>query len=394
MPSLGGSELNDGTFPDTAPACASAAATAGVTQNSISPAECTSTSGASASASASASTSAEPTTSMNESSVSADVAASLDPQRIFFPLKLHDIVSDASTDDIVRWLPSGKAFIIADKKRFASEILPRCFQQNCQFTSFTRKLTRWRFNRIPRGPLIGAYYHKLFVQGCRDMCYHMTCKSEATRSRTAVTAIIRGSGGASGVSETSASVPSAIPKQITHAGVGMEQQQLPSSPISSKSSTPSLFGGNMNISIPTLPVAQPLELPQLPTALSTIGAATAINANTHTNTTTALENGLKELVQVDACIRILQQANETQLLLQQAQQVHQAQLAKERDEALHMSIQTHLNGACTASLAANALTSSPTTSTSNDASTVLDALKLIQSNQDLLTTISSLARTT
>ncbi len=87
----------------------------------------------------------------------------------FFPLKLHEIISDERNFDIIQWLPSGKAFIIVDKKRFAKEILPRFFTQQCKFTSFTRKLTRWRFNRVPRGPLIGAYYHELFLRDQKNL---------------------------------------------------------------------------------------------------------------------------------------------------------------------------------------------------------------------------------
>lgn len=116
-----------------------------------------------------------------DSSVSSKASSTSAPsdasQRIFFPLRLHALVSDKTTDEIIRWLPSGKAFLIVDKKRFASELLPQFFPQSCQFTSFTRKLSRWRFNRIPRGPLIGAYHHELFVKEDREKCYHMNCKS-------------------------------------------------------------------------------------------------------------------------------------------------------------------------------------------------------------------------
>lgn len=97
-----------------------------------------------------------------------------DLKTCFFPLQLHDIVSDEANADMIRWLPNGKAFVIADKKRFANEVLPKCFVQNSQFTSFTRKLTRWRFNRVPRGPLIGAYYHDLFVKDKRELVSRFT----------------------------------------------------------------------------------------------------------------------------------------------------------------------------------------------------------------------------
>lgn len=92
-----------------------------------------------------------------------------------FPLKLFGVVSDEANIDIIQWLPGGRAFIIYDKKRFATNILPHYFKQS-QFTSFTRKLSRWNFVRVNRGPLMGAYYHKLFQQDNRALCRLMTCK--------------------------------------------------------------------------------------------------------------------------------------------------------------------------------------------------------------------------
>lgn len=53
-----------------------------------------------------------------------------------------EILSIEEYHDIIRWLPHGKGFIIADKKRFADEVLPKHFKQ-AKFTSFTRKLNRW-----------------------------------------------------------------------------------------------------------------------------------------------------------------------------------------------------------------------------------------------------------
>jgi len=92
-----------------------------------------------------------------------------------FPSKLFDVISDEAHSDIVQWLPGGKAFIIHDKKRFASDILPRYFKQS-QFTSFTRKLTRWNFQRVTRGLLMGAYFHKHFQEDNPSLCRMMSCK--------------------------------------------------------------------------------------------------------------------------------------------------------------------------------------------------------------------------
>ncbi|KAL7445317.1 hypothetical protein ACHAXH_007791 [Discostella pseudostelligera] len=70
------------------------------------------------------------------------------------------ILSNSSLSEIITWLPHGKGFILLQKKRFAEEVLPLCFKQS-KFASFTRKLNRWGFVRVTRGPEMGAYYHKV-----------------------------------------------------------------------------------------------------------------------------------------------------------------------------------------------------------------------------------------
>lgn len=94
-----------------------------------------------------------------------------------FPMKLFNVLESNEYSDIICWLPGGKAFIIKDKKKFAREILPCHFKQSL-FTSFTRKLTRWKFLRVPRGPYIGAYYHSLFRKDARALCSLIKCNGE------------------------------------------------------------------------------------------------------------------------------------------------------------------------------------------------------------------------
>jgi hypothetical protein len=79
-----------------------------------------------------------------------------------FPQKLMTVLDNDQMSDIVTWLPHGKGFIILQKKRFASEVMPLYFKHS-KFTSFTRKLNRWGFTRVTRGPESGAYYHKVSV---------------------------------------------------------------------------------------------------------------------------------------------------------------------------------------------------------------------------------------
>lgn len=79
-------------------------------------------------------------------------------EKTAFPLLLHEIISDPSTDYCIHWLSCGTRFMISDKKKFAKEVLPR-FYGNAKFTSFTRRLKRWSFTRVPSGPFMGAYFN-------------------------------------------------------------------------------------------------------------------------------------------------------------------------------------------------------------------------------------------
>jgi len=98
--------------------------------------------------------------------------------KLNFPQKLLEILETPEHSNILKWLPGGKAFVIIDKKRFASDILPTYLKPS-QFTSFTRKLCRWKFVRVPRGPFMGAYYHKLFKRDHPALCELMSCDNNA-----------------------------------------------------------------------------------------------------------------------------------------------------------------------------------------------------------------------
>lgn len=85
-----------------------------------------------------------------------------------FPILLHEVVSDPSTDCCIHWLPCGTRFMISDKKKFAENVLP-LFYGNAKFTSFTRRLKRWSFTRVPSGPYMGAYYNPNFTRDAPDL---------------------------------------------------------------------------------------------------------------------------------------------------------------------------------------------------------------------------------
>jgi len=96
-----------------------------------------------------------------EQSGSAEVAGQQN-----FPVLLHDIVSSEEYD-CIQWLPCGTFFVITDKEDFTKHVIPRFFDARggTKFTSFTRRLKRWMFNRVASGANIGAYYHENFRRG-------------------------------------------------------------------------------------------------------------------------------------------------------------------------------------------------------------------------------------
>jgi hypothetical protein len=94
-----------------------------------------------------------------------------------------EILDDEEQNDIVSWLPHGQGFMIYKKKAFEVNVMSRFFKQS-KFTSFTRKLNRWGFTRVTRGPETGAYYHKFFKRGQTRLCLQMSCQSSKAQPET------------------------------------------------------------------------------------------------------------------------------------------------------------------------------------------------------------------
>lgn len=86
------------------------------------------------------------------------------------------ILNDDDHAGIVAWLSHGRGFLIFKKKQFETDVMPKFFSKHSKFTSFTRKLNRWGFVRVTRGPEMGAYYNKLFQRDDPTCCLKMTCQ--------------------------------------------------------------------------------------------------------------------------------------------------------------------------------------------------------------------------
>ncbi|CAJ1970473.1 unnamed protein product [Cylindrotheca closterium] len=103
-----------------------------------------------------------------------------------FPFKLHQILSTPEFNDIICWLPHGRAWRIQQQDRLESEVLPMFFQHN-KYSSFYRQVYGWGFHRILSGPDFNSFYHELFLRDSPDLSLKMKrpSKKELTERRHA-----------------------------------------------------------------------------------------------------------------------------------------------------------------------------------------------------------------
>lgn len=123
-------------------------------------------------------------------------------------MKLHALLADPAVRDVISWLPQGKSFVVLRPDVFAANVLPRYFapegsnslnarpatgkdgtvkkaQGVHKYPSFTRKLNRWGFRQISRGPDAGAFCHELFQRDDPELCRGMVCQ-KSRKSKQAI----------------------------------------------------------------------------------------------------------------------------------------------------------------------------------------------------------------
>lgn len=95
-----------------------------------------------------------------------------------FPEKLMSLLSKSVVDNEIAesicWLDHGKSFVVCNPEKFSKEILPTYFKQ-AKYSSFTRKLYRWGFRHITKGPDANSFYHELFQRDNGKLCLNMYC---------------------------------------------------------------------------------------------------------------------------------------------------------------------------------------------------------------------------
>ena len=70
-------------------------------------------------------------------------------------------------EDIMHWTPDGKAFVIENRAKVSTIILPRHFGGEAEFRSFTRRLLRWGFKRIlqkGKGSSSATFQHEVRIR--------------------------------------------------------------------------------------------------------------------------------------------------------------------------------------------------------------------------------------
>jgi hypothetical protein len=92
-----------------------------------------------------------------------------------FPERIHNMLLEIEKDgkdDIVSFLPHGRAFSVHKVDEFCEGIMPKYFKQT-KWSSFARQLNLYGFMRVASGPDTGAYYHELFLKSRPSLCLHI-----------------------------------------------------------------------------------------------------------------------------------------------------------------------------------------------------------------------------
>lgn len=97
-----------------------------------------------------------------------------------FPWKVQEMLADVENEGsshIVSWMPKGKSFRVHSQEDFVKSIMPSYFNQT-KFTSFTRQLYIYGFQKVQDGPDKGAFFHSQFVKESKSLCLTMGRKKD------------------------------------------------------------------------------------------------------------------------------------------------------------------------------------------------------------------------
>jgi len=140
-----------------------------------------------------------------------------------------EILDNEDNSEIITWLPHGHGFVILRKKAFEARVLPKYFNKQSKYSSFTRKLNRWGFCRVTRGPESGAYYHQFFRRGGHRLVMQMSCQSSNKGAAAGTSAIPTPnylSLGATGFPSSVMNPQFSLQSMTAEQAIGQQQQQM------------------------------------------------------------------------------------------------------------------------------------------------------------------------
>uniref|UniRef100_A0A7S4IRJ4 HSF-type DNA-binding domain-containing protein n=1 Tax=Vannella robusta TaxID=1487602 RepID=A0A7S4IRJ4_9EUKA len=105
-----------------------------------------------------------------------------------FVRKTYEIVSDPTTDEIVRWGPDGTSFLILQEHSFQKDILPKYFKHD-NLCSFIRQLNTYGFRKISGSKDMNSEHNVLefeqpdFQKDCPEQLTQLKRKQHKKSSR-------------------------------------------------------------------------------------------------------------------------------------------------------------------------------------------------------------------
>jgi len=86
-------------------------------------------------------------------------------------MKLHEILSNPEFQDVIAWLPHGRAWRILQHKAFEERVIPLYFRHG-RYSSFARQVNGWNFKRITSGEF---QFHRVEIAiFARPSCISLT----------------------------------------------------------------------------------------------------------------------------------------------------------------------------------------------------------------------------
>lgn len=89
---------------------------------------------------------------------------------------LMAVLDDPAHQEVICWMPDGKALTIRNHKKFTMDLMPKLFNIR-NMSSFVRKLGRWGFSRVHEKETRNSdiFKHKSFHRGEYELCKSVKC---------------------------------------------------------------------------------------------------------------------------------------------------------------------------------------------------------------------------